>query len=376
MPRRHVVLALVVAVCWAVNFVVIDIGLESFPPLLFAALRFGLTAFPAIFFLPRPDVRWRAVVAVGLFIGVGQFGVLFVAMNTGLPAGLASVIAPLQPVFTIPFAVIALGERPSLRQVIGVSLAIAGLGAIAVGRARGVPLQAVALGVASAASWGCGNVVTRAAKPKRPFSLLVWSSVVAPLPLLGLSLIFEGTGRWQSAVSSVGASGLAALAYVVVVSTFFGYGSWYWLMSRYPASTVAPFTLLVPVVGIVTAWLVRGERPTFGELLGSLVVLVGLGLALGARLGGRRRTPSTLSARRRQAPLRTSPRQHCRPGLRVGLRSPSRTRKLHKRLHTHRTFNNEQVGLNEKAPTCGAFAEPSDGLEPSTPSLPWRCSTN
>jgi O-acetylserine/cysteine efflux transporter len=285
MPRRHVVLALVVAVCWAVNFVVIDIGLESFPPLLFAALRFGLTAFPAIFFVPRPDVRWRAVVAVGLFIGVGQFGVLFVAMNTGLPAGLASVIAPLQPVFTIPFAVIALGERPSLRQVIGVSLAIAGLGAIAVGRARGVPLQAVALGVASAASWGCGNVVTRAAKPKRPFSLLVWSSVVAPLPLLGLSLIFEGTGRWQSAVSSVGASGLAALAYVVVVSTFFGYGSWYWLMSRYPASTVAPFTLLVPVVGIVTAWLVRGEHPTWGELLGSLVVLVGLGLALGARLG-------------------------------------------------------------------------------------------
>src|SRR5437764_11328276 len=124
MRRRHVVLALVVAVCWAVNFVVIDIGLESFPPLLFAALRFGLTALPAIFFVPRPDVRWPAVVAVGLFIGVGQFGVLFVAMNTGLPAGLASVIAPLQPVFTIPLAVIAPGDRPSPRQFVGVSLAV------------------------------------------------------------------------------------------------------------------------------------------------------------------------------------------------------------------------------------------------------------
>jgi O-acetylserine/cysteine efflux transporter len=135
--------------------------------------------------------------------------------------------------------------------------------------------------VASAASWGCGNVVTRAAKPKRPFSLLVRSSVVAPLPLLGLSSIFESTARWQSAVSSVGASGLAALAYVVVVSTFFGYGTWYWLMSRHTASTVAPFTLLVPVVGIFTAWLVRGEHPTWGELLGSLIVLVGLALALG-----------------------------------------------------------------------------------------------
>src|SRR5436853_1322567 len=154
MPRRHVVLALVVAVCWAVNFVVIDIGLESFPPLLFAALRFGLTAFPAIFFVPRPDVRWRAVVAVGLFIGVGQFGVLFVAMNIGLPAGLASVIAPLQPVFTIPFAVIALGERPSSRQITGVCIALAGLVVIAAGRAHAVPFVAVVLGVASAASWG------------------------------------------------------------------------------------------------------------------------------------------------------------------------------------------------------------------------------
>src|SRR5438105_7163153 len=224
-------------------------------------------------------------------MGVGQFGVLFVAMNTGLPAGLASVIAPLQPVFTIPLAVVALGERPSLPQVIGVSLAIVGLGTIAGGRAHGVPLLAVALGVASAAAWGCGNVVTRAARPKRPFSLLVWSSVVAPVPLLGLSLVFEGTGRWQSAASSVSASGIAALAYVVVVSTFFGYGTWYWLLSRHLASTVAPFTLLVPVVGILTAWLVRGEHPTWGELLGSLIVLVGLALALGVvdTLAGQRR---------------------------------------------------------------------------------------
>ena len=299
MPRRHAILALVVAVCWAVNFVVIEIGLDSFPPLLFAALRFGLTAFPAIFFVPRPDVRWPAVVAVGLFICVGQFGVLFVAMNIGLPAGLASVIAPLQPVFTIPLAVVALGERPSLRQVVGVAVAIAGLATIAAGRAHGVPLLAVALGVASAASWGCGNVVTRAAGTKRPFSLLVWSSLVAPVPLLGLSLVFESVGRWHKAASSVGASGIAALAYVVVVSTFFGYGTWYRLMSRYPASTVAPFTLLVPVIGILTAWLVRGEHPTWGELLGSLVVLVGLGLALGL--------VDTFAVRRRSAAPARSP---------------------------------------------------------------------
>src|SRR5258708_24987455 len=127
MPRRHAVLALVVAVCWAVNFVVIEIGLESFPPLLFAALRFGLVALPAVFFVPRPDVRWTVVVAVGLFICVGQFGLLFVAMNIGLPAGLASVIAPLQPLFTISVSVAALAERPSARQIPRACIALAGL---------------------------------------------------------------------------------------------------------------------------------------------------------------------------------------------------------------------------------------------------------
>jgi O-acetylserine/cysteine efflux transporter len=281
MPRRSSLLALLVAVCWAVNFVVIAIGLESFPPLLFAALRFGLIAFPAVFFVPRPDVRWTAVAAVGLFICVGQFGLLFVAMNIGLSAGLASVIAPMQPVFTIPFAMIALGERPTTRQVAGVCLALAGLGVIAAGRARGIPLEAVLIGVASAVSWGAGNVVTRSAASLRPFSLLVWSSLVAPVPLLGLSLIFEGIGRWDRAASSLGPSGVLALAYVVIVATFFGYGTWYRLMSRYPAATVAPFTLLVPVIGIATAWLARSERPTWGEIVGSFVVLVGLGLALG-----------------------------------------------------------------------------------------------
>src|SRR5207253_7060733 len=127
-------------------------------------------------------------------------------------------------VFTIPLAAAALGERPSRRQVVGVTLAVAGIGAIAAGRADGVPLQAVAFGVASAASWGCGNVVTRAARPKRPLSLLVWSSVVAPVPLLGLSLVFEGTGRCRPRCLRSARPGSSLSPYVVVVSTFFGYG--------------------------------------------------------------------------------------------------------------------------------------------------------
>jgi O-acetylserine/cysteine efflux transporter len=155
-----------------------------------------------------------------------------------------------------------------------------------------VPLWGVALCIAAAASWGAGNVVTRAAAPRRPFALLIWSSLFAPLPLATLSLVFDGFASWRRAVATFGPSTLLALAYVVVAATFFGFGVWTWLLSRYPASTVAPFTLLVPVVGILTAWLVRGEHPSWGELLGSFIVLVGLGLALGVvdTRAARRRT--------------------------------------------------------------------------------------
>jgi O-acetylserine/cysteine efflux transporter len=287
-------------VCWGANFVVIDVGLDSFPPLLFAAIRFLLIAVPAVFLVPRPDVGWRAVVAIGLLLCVGQFGLLFVAMNSGVPAGLASVILPMQSIFTIAFAVVALRERPTVGQVAGVSLALVGLAVIAAGRASGVPLLGVLLCVAAAASWGAGNVITRAVGSKRPFSLLVWSSLVGPPALAVLSLVFEGLGRWRGAWADAShASAILSVVYVVVVSTFFGFGVWVWLMSRFPASTVAPFTLFVPVVGLATAWLARGEQPTAGELAGSAVVLVGIGLTSGVL--GRRRPRLRGAAERRRA---------------------------------------------------------------------------
>jgi O-acetylserine/cysteine efflux transporter len=223
-PGRHVALAVAVAVVWGVNFVVIHVGLDSFPPLLFAALRFALMAFPAVLFVRRPPVPARLVLGVGLFIGVGQFGLLFVAMDQGMPAGLASLVLQLQAVFTTVFAVILLGERPRRRQLAGMAVALAGIAVIGAGRAEAVPLLAVALCVLAAASWGAGNVCTRLAQAPDAFALLVWSCLAAPVPLALLSLIFEGPTAMGDALASVEVSGLLALAYLVVMATAFGYG--------------------------------------------------------------------------------------------------------------------------------------------------------
>jgi O-acetylserine/cysteine efflux transporter len=279
MPRRHVLAAIAVATIWGVNFVVIDVGLRHFPPLLFAALRFALVAL-ALPFVPRPGVPVRYVVGVGVFLSMGQFGLLFLSMDQGVPAGLASLVLQLQAAFTVGLAVLLLGERPRRAQLAGGVVALGGIGIIAAGRTQAVPLGALALTVGAAASWGVGNVLTRSARSPHALGLLVWSSLVPPLPLLGLALAMSGGDAVGAAFSSLDVSGVLALLFVVCVSTFGGFGMWTALMARHPASQVAPFTLLVPVVGIASAWIALGEVPSGPELLGAAVVLGGLGLTV------------------------------------------------------------------------------------------------
>jgi O-acetylserine/cysteine efflux transporter len=275
MPRRHVLLALAVAVVWGVNFVVIHVGLDHFPPLLFAALRFCLVAL-ALPFVPRPGVPVKYVVAVGVFLSAGQFGLLFIGIDRGMPAGLASLVLQLQAAFTVGLAVLLLNERPKPAQLAGGALALAGIGVIAAGRASAVPLGALLLTIGAAASWGFGNVATRKARSPNPLGLLVWSSLIPPLPLLTLSFLTERGDPVEFT-----ASGVLALLYVVILSTLGGFGAWAWLLGKHPASTVAPFTLLVPVVGIAGAWIALGEVPSTAELVGAAVVLSGLALTVG-----------------------------------------------------------------------------------------------
>ncbi|HEX6391015.1 MAG TPA: EamA family transporter [Solirubrobacteraceae bacterium] len=291
MPTRHALLAALVAVVWGVNFVVIHVGLESFPPLLFVALRFTLVAFPAVLFVRRPRVGLRWVLAVGTFMCAGQFALVFVAMDQGMPAGLASLVLQTQALFTIGLGVLLLAERPARRAIAGAVVATAGIAVIATGRAEAVPLGALLLCVAAGASWGVGNIAVRKAQAPDALALLIWASLIPPLPMLGLSVLLG------EPAPSVGLGGVAALAYVVVLSTFFGFGIWTWLMREHAVAKVAPFTLLVPPVGIAAAWLALGERPSVTELTGAAIVLLGLAIVQG--LMPRRAAPPVPAA---QAP--------------------------------------------------------------------------
>src|ERR687890_287384 len=275
-PARSVALVILVTAVWGVNFVVIHVGLDHFPPLLFNALRFTLMALPAVFLVGRPRVPWRFVVAIGATLGVVKFGLLFVSLDLGLPVGLSSLLLQLQVVFTFLFAAMALGERPRREQVAGAAVAFAGLAVIGVDRAASAPILPFVLVVAAAAAWGVSNVLTRMAQPPDGLALLVWASLVAPLPLLGLSLAFEGPAKIGAALAGVDLTAIAALGFVAVWGGVFGFAVWMTLLKRHTAAAVTPFALLVPVFGIAGAGVFLGERPTALELLGAVLICAGL----------------------------------------------------------------------------------------------------
>jgi O-acetylserine/cysteine efflux transporter len=280
MPARSVLLVVLVAAVWGVNFVVLHVALDHFPPLLFNAMRFALMAFPAVLLVGRPQVPWRYAAGIGLTLGVGSFGLLCLSMDAGLPAGLSSLLLQLQVVFTILFAALALHERPRREQLAGALVAFAGLGVIGADRAASAPLLPFALIVGAAACWGTSNLLTRMARPPDPLALLVWACAFVPLPMVALSLLFEGPAEVGGALAHVDAAGLGALAFVALPSGLFGFGAWTALVGRHTAAAVTPFALLVPVFGIASAALLLGERPSALELAGAALICGGLAATL------------------------------------------------------------------------------------------------
>lgn len=292
---------------WGVNFVAIDLGLHpdgaEMPPLLFVAMRFILVVLPCIFFIRKPDVGWKAILGVGLFMSAGQFGLLYLAMALGMPAGLASLVLQAQVLLTVLLAAGFLGERPSRRQFAGVVLGVAGLAVVAVGRSLVAPVLPLMIVLAAALSWAAGNIVARKAKAASGLGLVVWSGAVVPLPLLALSLLVDGPGAVSQALVDVQPVTLLSALYTAVFGSLVGYGIWNRLLGLYPSSAVVPFTLLVPVVGMTAAWLVLGEVPTPAEVTGGLLLLAGVAIAVlrpwsFSRQDGRRREPRQRVQRR------------------------------------------------------------------------------
>ncbi|AIY41042.1 Permease of the drug/metabolite transporter (DMT) superfamily [Collimonas arenae] len=285
MQPTDILLALLTVLIWGMNFVVIKIGLAGLPPLLFSALRFVFAALPLVFFIKRPATPWRLLIGFALFQFAFQFSLLFSGMQLGIGAGLASLVIQLQAFFTIGLAVLLLGERPLATQLLGALVALAGMVLVATHLEAKSTVVGFLMVIGAGMSWASANIVTKKIGKINPLALMAWGSLMAAPPLLLASAVLEGPAAWHSAFSHFGWISVAAVLYQSYPNTIIGYGIWTILMRKYPAATVAPFSLLVPLVGMLSAAILLDESLQWWKIVAGLLVLAGLALNLfGARL--------------------------------------------------------------------------------------------
>ncbi len=279
LSRKDYLCALAVVVIWGTNFVAMKVGMRGLSPMLLGALRFALAAFPLILFVRAPRLPWRWVAAYGLVQGLGQFGLLFTALKFGMPAGMASLVIQTQAFFTLLLAAPILHERAQRHHWIGLGVAAMGLAVIAGGRGEG-PGQMTMLGfvltLGGAFMWAVSNIIVRLASRKSPgydpFAFIAWSSAAPVLPFLLLAVLIDGWGE------------ILSVLYLAGLATLLAYTLWTQLLTRHAAAKIAPFSLLVPVVGLWAASVAFGERLEPMQWLGVAGVLAGL---LFNQLGGR-----------------------------------------------------------------------------------------
>jgi O-acetylserine/cysteine efflux transporter len=289
---RDILLLTAVAFIWGFNFVVIRWGLDSFPPLLLSALRFAVCLLPICFGVRRPQIPWSQLIMLGTTLGSLVFGLLYLGIYYGLSAGLASVVMQAQVFFTLLLASLIARERPETRTAVSICVGFLGLALLAIGGAPTITAAGFLLTLAGAFFWAVSNILIKRLPAVNTVNLMVWISVIPPIPFLVASLIFEGPDRVQDAIASLSPTGVLTVLYMSLVSTVFAYGVWGNLLQRYSTVLVSQFALLVPVFGLGCAWVFLAERPSAMELTGATVIVLalaanstsGLGILRGRRV--------------------------------------------------------------------------------------------
>lgn len=276
----HLITALIVIVLWGMNFVVIKIGLKGIPPLLLAALRFTFVAFPAIFFLAKPKVELKWLVIYAATISFAQFAFLFSAIAVGMPAGLASLVLQAQAFFTVGLAALIFGDRLKPSNVIGIFIASLGLlllgSASITNSAAQVSVAGFGLTLCAALSWACGNIVSKKIGSVDMLSLVAWSALLPIIPFLLLSCLMDGvTVVWHS-LTHISLTAVLAILYLSGAASLIGYTLWGKLLAALPTHVVAPLSLLVPIVGLTSAWIILDESLNQTQMIGAMIVMAGL----------------------------------------------------------------------------------------------------
>lgn len=288
MKKNDAVLAVLLVIVWGFNFTVIKIGLGGVPSMLLVALRYVFTVFPAIFFVKKPDTEWKYIILYGLFVGVGQFACLFYAIEIGMPTGISSIVLQIQAFISPVLAMLFLNEKMKAKQVAGIFVATAGLAVIAWANTgsgvTSIPLAAIFLNILAPFFWAASNIVARIASDKSTaqgkklnmFSMVVWSGLIPPIPMLIIAMLLNSPHELLNIVLNLSSTSIFAIIYLACGATLFGYGVWNVLLGKYPMGKVAPLPLMVPAVSLLSSMLVLKEQLSAMQWIGVAVIFAGV----------------------------------------------------------------------------------------------------
>lgn len=277
MKTKDLCLAVVVALIWGLNFSFIKLGVAHIDPFVLAGLRFSLTAFPLVLWLPRPNVAWRWLVVYGLTFGVGTWGLVTLSMRAGLAPGLAAWLLQSSAFITPLLGFFWLGDVLSTAQKLGSAIALVGFSLVVLATGGNTSAAGLLLVMIAAGALSVANLMVKRSqvKPAGILGFVAWSSLFAPLPLFALAAV-AGDGAFTELPKQMNSIALGSLLFQVYPTTLFGYWVWNSLMARYSAAEVAPIALLVPIFALLFSWIIFGAVTNSGQSVGIVLILLGL----------------------------------------------------------------------------------------------------
>lgn len=278
MSITHLFLILLLVVVWGCNFVMIKIGLDGMPPIFLACARFFCTSIPAVFFLKLPEAPFSRVALYGFVIFALQSALFFIGMDLGIPAGLVSILMQVHVLFSLLFATFLFREKIYGLQIVGAFISFLGITYAGMHIGNSSSLLGFFAVIAGGLCWGIGNALSKTIGNVNMLSLVAWGSMAAWPPLLLLSLFLEGPEQILYSLQHLSYKSVGAILYLSYCSTLFGYGLWSWLIFRQPLSTVAPFSLLTPVIAMASAVIILQEPLQTWKIITAILVPGGLSI--------------------------------------------------------------------------------------------------
>ncbi|EKO3428503.1 EamA family transporter [Vibrio fluvialis] len=280
MQGRDLLLIISVMAIWGFNFSMIKLGVSEMDPLLIAAARFFCATFPIIFFVRKPNVQWRYLMAYGLVFGTGIWGMASCSITFGLSSGMASVLLQTDVLTTVLVGVLLYKEVISARMAAGIVVSVVGLVVSIIYTNGNVTLAGVVFIMISAICWPLAGVIVRKSGTRSAFAFNIWGMLFAPLPLVALSVAMNGWDVLSTTYQQWNSNAWISVLFQAYPTTVFGYWVWNKMVLKYPMSQLAPMTLLVSVFALLSGYAIYDEQLSLAQWVSCSTFLLGIGLVL------------------------------------------------------------------------------------------------